>query len=117
MEIEFFGYSNPTGRCADCPVPKGQTVHSCCDNFSKTTCTRAARCDSYFHYCLRALGDTSTTSGCSYFGSEVTFANINDAPLNVDEAGSVLGLTNPLQLSGLEEEYRVREKNVVVTTS
>ena len=107
MEIDFLGYSNPTGRCADCPIPKGRKVHSCCDNFARTTCTRGARCDSYFYFCLRALGDMGTTNGCSYFGSKSTFANINDAPLKADATGTVLGLDNPLQLPGLTTDYTV----------
>ena len=108
VEIELFGYSNPTGRCADCPIPKGRRVNSCCDNFSRTICNRNARCDSYFYFCLRDLGDRSTKTGCSYFGNKVTLANINDAPLNIDASTkSVLGLDNPIQLPGLEGPYTV----------
>ena len=112
MEVELFGYSNPTGRCADCPIPTGKIVHSCCDNFATTTCTGSARCDSYFHFCLRPIGDRSSTSGCSYFGNKISSANINDAPLNIDATGSVHvpGLDNPIQLPGLSRDYRVRNK-------
>ena len=108
VEIEFFGYRNPTGRCADCPIRKGKRVNSCCDDFSRTICNRNARCDSYFYFCLRDLGDRSTKSGCSYFGNKVTLPNINDAPLNIDASTkSVLGLDNPIQLPGLEGPYTV----------
>ena len=109
VQVEFFGYSNPTGRCADCPIPTGQTtLRSCCDDFVTTTCTGGARCDSFFYFCLRMLGDRSTTNGCFYFGSNVTFANFDDAPFNISDTGSILGLDNPLQLPGLTSDYRVR---------
>ena len=105
MEVEFFGYSNPTGRCADCPVPAGQTnLHSCCDNFVTTNCTGGLRCDSYFYFCLRTLGDRRTNNGCSYFGSSVTFAITDDGSFN----SSDLGIENPLSLPGLTNNFTVQ---------
>ena len=107
IEIGFFGYNNPTGRCAECPIPAGQTLRSCCDDFVSTTCTDAARCDSFFYFCLRALGDRRTTNGCTYPGSNVTFANTDDASLSSTTIRSVLGLDNPFQLPGLTTDYNV----------
>ena len=108
VEVELFGYSNPSGQCADCPIPTGQTTRrSCCDDFVTSICTGSARCDSFFYFCLRTLGDRSTTNGCFYFGSNVTFANTDDAPFDINDIGSVLGLDNPLQLPGLTSDYRV----------
>ena len=107
VEVSFYGYDNPTGRCVDCPIPMRKSTASCCDNFSMTTCSGRARCDSYFYFCLRSLGDRTTSNGCSYFGSITSRANYNDAPLDVNEIGSVLGIQNPLQLSGLTENFRV----------
>ncbi len=103
MEVNFFGYSNPTGRCAECPIPSGQTVRSCCDSFVTTNCTGSLRCDSFFYFCLRTLGDRRTNNSCLYFGSNTTFAITDDGPFSISD----LGLENPLILPGLTENFMV----------
>ena len=104
VEVKFFGYSNPTGQCAECPIPNGQTTHSCCDSFVTTNCTGSLRCDSFFYFCLRTLGDRGTNNSCSYFGSNTTFAVIDDAaPFNIND----FGLENPLILPGLTNNFTV----------
>ena len=104
MEVDFFGYSNPTGRCTDCPIPAGQTEHSCCDNFATTNCTGSRRCDSFFYFCLRTLGDRRTNNGCSYFGSNTTFAIVDDGLFNITDLGLDV---DPLILPGLTNNFIV----------
>ena len=101
MEIEFLGYNNPTGRCEECPVPAGQTTKSCCDSFAHTNCNGTDLCDSYFYFCLRTFGDSMTTDGCSYPGSNISFANIDDAPFDISNISAHLDLDNPMIMPGL----------------
>ena len=105
MEVRLFGYDNPTQRCQDCHAGGQLANPGCCDNFDRTVCMGFDRCDSYFIYCLRAIG--STGRNCSYFGTKVSSANTNDGPIDFSQS-SVLGLENPLQLQGLTDAYTVR---------
>ena len=107
MEIEFFGYSNPTGRCHECPIPDNTTTHSCCDSFVHSSCNGSDLCDSYFYFCLRTIGDSRTTNGCWYPGSNVTFTNVDDAPFDINNISAVLGINNPLILPGLTMDFEV----------
>ena len=108
VEIEFFGYNNPTGRCHECPVPANSTTASCCDSFAHSSCNGSDLCDSYFYFCLRTIGDSRTTNGCLYPGSNVTFAIIDDAPFNINNISAVLGIDNPLVLPGLTMDFEVK---------
>ena len=101
IEVTVFGYDNPTGRCQEC-LEEG--VRGCCDNFESTSCSGSSLCDSFFIYCLRAVG--STGRGCSYFGNRISNVNVDDGSLNFSQS-TVLGLENPTVLQGLTDTYTV----------
>ena len=102
MEVELFGYNNPTQTCQDCRSGGPFANPGCCDRHDRSICDGGDRCDSYFFYCLRTIGTTGRN--CSYFGSRVSTANMNDGEINFSQS-SVLGLENPLQLQGLTNAY------------
>ena len=106
MEVQLFGYDNPTGRCYDqeqCIRDDGQ--HRCCDDTRATGCTGVRRCDSFFIYCLRPLGSDGV--GCSQYRNRTSLSNSDDNDLDADDfsQSTVLGLENPLILRGLTEKY------------
>ena len=106
VEVQLFGYDNPTGRCYDqqeCIINDGQ--HRCCDARRVNDCTAFRRCDSYFIYCLRPLGSDGV--GCSGYRNRTSLVNWDDDNLDaVDFSQSiVLGLENPLTLQGITEKY------------
>ena len=114
MQVRLNGYSNPTGRCQDCPIietsPK-TLHHSCCDDHSKADCSGDERCDSYFIYCLRPLNfGVTRLNPCGYpsNGSKMSsFFNRDDAGISDFSQLRILGLNNPLTLSGLGYSYVV----------
>lgn len=106
VEVELFGYNNPTQTCQDCRDGPFDDSPGCCDHFDRTNCMGGDRCDSYFFYCLRTIG--SHGRSCSYFGNKTSLANIDDGPIDYNtNQNSVLGLENPLQLQGLTDSYTV----------
>lgn len=106
LQVELFGYSNPTGRCMECQII-GLNLIGCCDQqlTNLLPCLGVLRCDSYFSYCLRPIG--SEGDSCSYFGSRMSTANRDDEHVDFTQ-NTVLGLENPLQLQGLTANYAVR---------
>ena len=62
--MRVHSYNNPNNSCLTCtddPNFEGQL--GCCDNFRRTSCRAAERCDNEFFFCLRPLmtpppGDT-----------------------------------------------------------
>ena len=96
VEIRLSNFSNPSdllanGECCDLNITLGDG--SCA----------LSGCDSYFHHCLRPLG--STVRGCPA-GGHSSAVNYNNAPLNFSKP-IVLGLPNPLPLSGLTRQWNV----------
>ena len=97
VEIRLRNYTNPSdllanGECCDLNITLGDG--SCA----------LSGCDSYFYYCLRALG--STGGGCPAQSGRTSTVNYNNAPLNFSKP-RVLGLPNPLPLSGLMRQWNV----------
>ena len=97
VEVRTHGYNNPRSLLAD---------GSCCDNINSSTwlwptCT-VPGCDNVFYYCLRRLGSSGGCDGARM----VSEINHNDTPLNFSN-DTVLGLPNPLPLSGLTREWSV----------
>ena len=105
VEVRLNGYTNPTGKCRDCNNMTGLT---CCDTstLGPTNDCSGGRCDSYFIYCLRPLGDARQPPvGCSSDEHRsVSSVNIDDGPLDFSQS-TVFGLNNPQVLSGLEDIY------------
>ena len=103
VEVKIFSYDNPTGRCRSCRRENGDGIRSCCDDFSHfDSCSGDRRCDSYFIYCLRPFG--MTRPSCSGFTQKMSTVNIDDRSINFSR-NKVLGLNNPLILSGLTTGY------------
>ena len=101
VEVRLFNYSNPTGRCQECPLDNG----GFCDGSRMPT---RSTCDSFFIYCLRPLNTSEIEEGCSGFESMTSEPNRNDEPVDFHNA-TVLGLPNPLLLPGLTNAYMVSE--------
>ena len=106
VEVRLNGYANPSGKCNsnDCHTESGQT---CCDSDDTGKCMGRERCDSYFVYCLRPLGEVDL--GCFENQTRaVSEYNEDDKMTNIDFSQSrVLGLSNPQNLSGLGDGYKV----------
>ena len=57
LEVNVYGYNNPTGRCQSCTSQMAPDVMGCCDLHNTIECSSGLLCNSYFYYyCLRALG-------------------------------------------------------------
>ena len=106
LEVEVFGYNNPTGRCQDCLRPAGKNERSCCDSPNHTICSGDQRCDSYFVYCSRPLNSYSEEASCHFGERVISTVNVDDGPVNFSQS-TVLGLENPLQLQGPSQVYEV----------
>ena len=104
LEVNVYGYNNPTGRCQSCTSQMAPDVMGCCDLHNTIECSSGLLCDSYFYYCLRALG--SEGGHCSYFGNVTSNVNRNDAFIDFSQS-MVLGLDNPLILPGLTNNWTV----------
>lgn len=96
VEIRLRNFSNPSdllanGECCDLNITLGDGL-----------CALSG-CDSYFFYCLRPPG--STEHGCPNSG-QASAVNYNSAPLNYSKP-RLLGLPNPLPLSGLTRQWNV----------
>ena len=94
VEVRTIGYSNPTnrlfrGNCCDPPI------------LNDTVC---GKCDSTFFYCLKSFGGTEDCRG----GQGSTLIAMDGAPLDFSQ-NTVLGLPNPLPLSGLTTKWKVRD--------
>ena len=114
LEVRLNGYNNQEGKCLGCPRDQSDSIHSCCDDFSRfSDCDGNRRCDSYFIFCLRPLGSERERYDCQtlYNDTKVTSANGNDAPIDFTNE-VVLGLENPFLLPGLTEEYEVSNNTV-----
>ena len=99
--VRSHSYSNPSNRCIQCQVNIGSQV-GCCDQFNTlTACTGTTRCDTLFTYCLQPFG--SNTPCTPQAVSETAF---DDRPINFTQA-TVLGLPNPLPLSGVSQRWEV----------
>ena len=103
VEVDLFGYNNPTQTCQDCRDGGQFAPPGCCDRHSSNICNGGDRCDSYFYYCLRTID--SSGRDCSYVGNRVSAVNMNDVAVNFINQSLVLGLENPLQLQGLTDAY------------
>ena len=108
VEMRLNGYSNPTGKCGHedgCQTDTPGELY-CCDSYD-TTCSGWERCDSYFVYCLRPLGEDRL--GCLVNETRAeSSSNENDRPINLSRS-RVLGLDNPQKFSGLGDAFKVRE--------
>ena len=92
--VHSHSFSNPSNRCAQCQF-------GCCDQFGTTVCTGTDRCDTLFTYCLLPLNSTTLCTPQAVSGTA-----FDDRSIDFTQA-TVLGLPNPLPLSGVSERWEV----------
>ena len=105
LNVTMDSYSS-NDRCATC---NGDTLYACCDNWESTSCgssTSTSRCDTYFQYCLLPSGTMFGLPITCTILAESTEAATNGAAIDFSR-GTVLGLSNPLTLSGTLPDYPV----------
>ena len=108
VQVRLNGYSNPTGKCGHGRFQTNTPGEFyCCDSFD-TTCSGWERCDSYFVYCLRPLGDDNRL-GChdNETRDESSINSDDNEPINFF-LSKVLDLDNPQNFPGLGDAYKVR---------
>ncbi len=103
VQVEMVSYSNPSNTRSD-----GQ----CCDSpqgfDGVEPCVRGERCDTYFIYCL--MPRFSTTVGCprnepGFFAFSST-SIVDGADIDFSQP-TVLGLSNPFNLTGISTAWGV----------
>ena len=92
--VHSHSFSNPSNRCAQCQF-------GCCDQFGTTVCTGTDRCDTLFTYCLLPFNSTTLCTPQAVSGTA-----FDDRSIDFTQA-TVLGLPNPLPLSGVSERWEV----------
>ena len=100
VEVRTINFSNPQNR-----VHRGQ----CCDPLP-TNSSICGECDISFFYCLRPLGGSSDCNG----GLASNFPAMDG---EIDFSSDViLGLQNPLPLTGLTTEWKVNKNYTLFNT-
>ncbi len=98
LQVEMVSYSNPSNRRSD-----GQ----CCDSNSFGGCSGGDSCDTYFINCL--LPHSSTNRGCPNTApgfTAVSNVSLDGADIDFSQP-TVLGLTNPFNLTGITRAWEV----------
>ena len=106
VEVRLNGYTNPTGKCnsQNCFNDHGNQL--CCDSRNTKNCQSWEHCDSYFVYCLRPLGEINLR--CTVNETRAVSLYNEDDKSDIDfSQNTVLGLSNPQNLSGLGDAYKV----------
>ena len=109
IEVDVQSYNNPTNGCATCHG-------GCCDDLNVTTCTGFLRCDNQFTYCLRSHNTPATTGGCQGYISTISEVNTDGGRIDFSQP-TVLGLPNPLTLTGLTNSWQVSTLSQTYTNS
>ena len=100
VEVDVQFYKNPSNGCATCEG-------GCCDDFYVQTCTGQLRCDNQFFYCLRSHNTPANTTGCRGYTSTLrSTVNTDGGQIHFSQP-TVLGLPNPLRLTGLNNSWQV----------
>ena len=116
MVVQVTSYANPTNRCEECGQQRGLS-QTCCDATRNNSCTGSTRCDNQFSYCLRAVGTKpSTLGGCNNTTMVTTEVNFNGEVVDFNQS-TVLGLPNPLSLTGLARRWEVSVEAEVTSGS
>jgi hypothetical protein len=107
IQLQLLGYDNPTQQRIFCNSDRCfLTFGVCCDDGGGSCGNGNRRCDTFFIYCLRPLGTNGFDCG-SNSGSEIqSGVNENDAVINFSQS-TVLGLSNPINLPGLTNDWNV----------
>ena len=105
LQLEILGYDNPTQQRISCN--RFVCFGVCCDDGSGPCTNGDRRCDTFFTYCLRPLNATGSGCGSPSSGHEIqSDVNVNDAAVDFSQS-TVLGLSNPINFSGLTNDWNV----------
>ena len=102
LNITLISYINHNNWCSVC----SDDELGCCDNYDTRVCTGSLRCDTYFEYCLLPLGTAITTDRIQCNPVAISTVLMNDGPIDFNQS-VVLGLSNPLLLSGPSNTWTV----------
>ncbi len=100
VQVEMVSFHHPSKTLSD-----GQ----CCDSSRREpSCTGVERCDTFFIYCL--VPHASTATQCP--SNEPGFTAVSDHIVNGTDIDfsepTVLGLSNPFNLTGISRAWEVR---------
>ena len=113
LEVHIHSYDNPSGRCPGC-IERLNTEPGCCDLYSDLdSCMGDDKCDTYFIYAVGTLDSSQPGDNCSsselqsnQSTRQVSLHNEDDRYLDFSNK-TVLGLSNPLILHGVDDAWRV----------
>ena len=111
--MKVHSYDNPTNRCPVCHENPTFPI-GCCDQFgSLGDCNGLAKCDNAFFYCLRELNtppddnpNAPKLCGFNNVGGVISRVNTDAAELDYSQR-NVLGLSNPIRLTGITAKWKV----------
>lgn len=102
LNITLVSYINHNNWCSEC----SDDELGCCDNYDVRSCVGGNRCDTYFEYCLLPLETAITTDRIWCTPVATSTVLLDDGPIDFTQS-VVLGLSNPLQLSGISNAWSV----------
>ncbi len=98
LQVEMVSYSHPSNRRSD---------GRCCDPNNGGGCNGGERCDTYFIYCLLPRFSTATECPNTAPGfTAVSSVSRDGADIDFSQP-TVLGLTNPFNLTGITTAWEV----------
>ena len=101
LRVRVHSYLNPDSRCAACTRSLSEPVFGCCDNPTNTgVCSGVERCDTFFRYCLRPLGQRGVECPVNDATGRNTAVFSPDTDVLLDVGDTVLGSDNPLIIFG-----------------
>ena len=111
--VSYLNYNNWCSECSDDEL-------GCCDDYDSTECTGSFRCDTYFEYCLLPVETAITRDRLQCNPVATSTVLTDDGPIDFTQS-VVLGLSNPLQLSGTSNTWTVSKvansgRIVIMTT-
>ena len=99
VQVEMISYSHPSNT-----VSGGR----CCDSINREPCDGWECCDTYFIYCLIPHASTTTTECPSNEPGFTAVSNYIEDGADIDfSQPTVLGLSNPFNLTGITTAWEV----------
>lgn len=113
LQVQLRDYDNPNQQCFSCTdQPFQQCSSECCDAGEGNCTSGERRCDTFFTFCLKPLGNTELGCDSSNSRSSMVESNVNQNDKAIDfSQGSFLGLYNPVNLSGLTNNWNVSRES------
>ena len=115
LQAQIHSFVNPNQRSTHCN--QFGCWRACCDDGSRETCSSGERrCDTFFIFCLRPL-DTDDFEGCSSNSGSVIRSEVNEngVPAIDFSQSTFLGLSNPINLPGLTNDWNVSWHSIMLT--